>query len=91
MKTYGERRFSTAILDFGIIWKLVVSFTPRLLFSLGKSPWHLFGRALGEPWELSGSCGYRNICFLASGPLAVGIRYPVSLKENLYLKFIVKF
>jgi hypothetical protein len=34
----GEWRYSSTILDLGIRWRLVVSFTPLLLYPRGKSP-----------------------------------------------------
>jgi hypothetical protein len=34
-----EKRYSSTILDLGTRWRSVVSFTPRPLHLLGKSPW----------------------------------------------------
>jgi hypothetical protein len=34
------------ILDLGTRWRWVVSFTPRPLYTQGKSPWYLLDRRL---------------------------------------------
>jgi hypothetical protein len=41
------------ILCLGTIWKWVVSFTPRPLYSHGKSPWYPLDRRLGGPQSSS--------------------------------------
>jgi hypothetical protein len=66
MKTYGERRYSTTILDLGTRWRWVVSFTPRPLYSRGKSPRYSFNRKLGGPRSQSGRYGER-IFFAPAG------------------------
>jgi hypothetical protein len=60
------------ILDFGIIWRWVVSFTPRLLYPQGKSPWYPLDRRLGGPQNRSESGGEEK----NSQPLP-GIEHPI--------------
>jgi hypothetical protein len=45
------------IFDLGTRWRWVVSFTPRLLYSHGKSPWYPLSRRVGEPQNRSGRGG----------------------------------
>jgi hypothetical protein len=54
MKTLGSGGIAPRILDFGIRWRWVVSFTPRPLYPQGKSPWYPLDRRLGEPQSRSG-------------------------------------
>jgi hypothetical protein len=42
------------IIDFGTRWRWVVSFTPRPLYSQGKTPWYPLYRKLGMPQRRSG-------------------------------------
>jgi hypothetical protein len=50
MKTYwGTGSIAPRIFDLGTRWRWVVSFTPRLLYPRGKSPWYPFDRRLGGP------------------------------------------
>jgi len=48
------------ILDLGTRWRWVVSFTPRPLYSQGKSPWYPLGRKLGGPHRWSGRSGEKK-------------------------------
>jgi hypothetical protein len=43
----GSGGITPRILDLGTRWRWVVSFTPRLLYPQGKSPWYPLGRRLG--------------------------------------------
>jgi hypothetical protein len=54
------------ILDLGSRWRWVVSFTPRPLYSQGKSPWYPLDRRLGGPQSRSGRGGEeKNLkCFM---------------------------
>jgi len=48
VKTYwGSGGIAPPFLDLGIRWRWVVSFTPRPLYSQGKSPWQPLDRRLG--------------------------------------------
>jgi hypothetical protein len=49
------------ILDLGTRWRWVVSFTPRPLYSHGKSPWYLLDRKLGGPQSRSGRGQKKNL------------------------------
>jgi hypothetical protein len=40
-------RRPSRILDFGIVWRWAVSFTPQPLYPQGKSPWYPLDRKLG--------------------------------------------
>jgi hypothetical protein len=44
-----EYRYSLIIVDFGITWRLVISFTLRPLYLRGKRAPHLFVRVEGGP------------------------------------------
>jgi hypothetical protein len=58
MKTYwGSRGIAPRILDLGSRWRRVVSFTPRPLYSQGKSPRYPLDRRLGGPQSRSGRGG----------------------------------
>jgi len=58
MKTYwGSWGIAPHILDLGIRWRWVVSFTPRSFYSQGKSPWYPLDRRLGGPESCSGCSG----------------------------------
>jgi hypothetical protein len=58
MKAYwGNRGIVPRILDLGTRWRWVVSFTPRPLYSQGKSLWHSLDRRLGGPQIRSGQGG----------------------------------
>jgi hypothetical protein len=48
------------ILDLGIGWRWVVSFTFLPLYPQGKSPWYPFRRRLGEPQNRSDMVSKRN-------------------------------
>jgi hypothetical protein len=54
MKAYWRSGgISPLILDPGIRWMWVVSFTPRPLYPHGKSPWYPLDRRLGGPQNQS--------------------------------------
>jgi hypothetical protein len=58
MKTYwGNDGIALRILDLGTRWRLVVSFTPRQLYSQRKSLRYPLDRRLGGPQTSSGSGG----------------------------------
>jgi hypothetical protein len=57
MRTYGEWRYSSIILDPGTRWRWVVGFTPRPLYPRGESPGYPLDRKLGGPQNRSGRCG----------------------------------
>jgi hypothetical protein len=56
MKTYGEWMYSSTILDAGIRWRWVVSYTARPLYLRGKTPRYALDRRLGAPQSWSGRC-----------------------------------
>jgi hypothetical protein len=65
----GKWRYGSNIFDLGSWWRWVVSFTPLLLYSLGKSPRYLFDRRLGGPQSPSGSCEEKkNLVLLGIEP-----------------------
>jgi len=47
MKSYWGGGITPSILELGTTWRLVVSFTPRLLYLQEKSPWYPLDRRLG--------------------------------------------
>jgi hypothetical protein len=50
MKTYwGSRGIALRIMNLDTRWRWVVSFTPRPLYSRGKSPWNPLDSRLGGP------------------------------------------
>jgi hypothetical protein len=54
MKAYwGSGGVAPRILNLGTRWRWVVSFTPRPLYTQGKSPWYLLDRRLGGPQSRS--------------------------------------
>jgi hypothetical protein len=53
----GSGSITPRILNLGIRWRWVVSFTPRPLYPLGKSCWCPLNRRMGEPQSRSGCCG----------------------------------
>jgi hypothetical protein len=58
MKTYwGSGGIVPGILYLSTGWRLVVSFTPWLLYPQGKSPWYPLDRRLGGPQNCSGYGG----------------------------------
>jgi len=58
MKTYwGSRDIAPRILNLGAKWRLVVSFTPRPLYSRGKNTRYALDRTLGGPHSRSGRDG----------------------------------
>jgi hypothetical protein len=65
MKTcgWGDWKYSSTILDLGIRWRWVVSFTPRRLYSRGQSPWCVLDRRFGGSQSRFGRCGERKILY----------------------------
>jgi hypothetical protein len=62
MKTYwGNWSIAPRILNLSTKWRRVVSFTPRPLYSLEKSPWCPLDRRLGGPKSRSGRGGEEKI------------------------------
>jgi hypothetical protein len=58
MKAYwGSGGIDPSVLDIGIRWRLVVSFTPRPLRPQGKSFWYPLDRRLGGLQNRSGHSG----------------------------------
>jgi hypothetical protein len=57
MMAYWGGGIAPRILDLGIRWSWVVSFTPRPLYSQGKSPWYPLDRRLGGSQSRSGRGG----------------------------------
>jgi hypothetical protein len=55
-----EWRYSSVILCLGTRWRWEVSFTPRPLYSRGKSLRYPLDRRLGGPQSRSGPCGEEN-------------------------------
>jgi hypothetical protein len=53
---WGCGGIAAHILNFGTRWRWVASFTPRPLYSRGKSPWYPLNRRLGGPQSWAG-CG----------------------------------
>jgi hypothetical protein len=56
MKKYGEWMYSSSILNLSTRW-WAISFTPRPLYTEGKSLRYPLDRRLGGPQNLSGRCG----------------------------------
>jgi hypothetical protein len=89
MKAYWESGgIAPHILDVGIRWRWVVSFTLRPLYPQRKSPWYPLGRRLGGPKCRSGRGGEEK----NSQPLAgfeppiiqtVAQRYTIELSQLL--------
>jgi hypothetical protein len=58
MKAYrGSGGIAPGILDLVTRWRWVISFTSRLLYPQGKSPWYPLDRRLGAPYRRSGRSG----------------------------------
>jgi hypothetical protein len=61
MKAYWvSGGIASRILDHGIRWRWVISFTPLLLYPHGKSPWYPLVRRLGGPQNRRGRGGEEN-------------------------------
>jgi hypothetical protein len=58
---WGSGGIAPRILDFGTRWRWVASFTPRPLYSQGKSPWYPLDRRLGGPQNRSERGGKEKI------------------------------
>jgi hypothetical protein len=54
---WGSGDTAPCIFYLGSRWRWVVSFTPRPLYSQGKSPWYPLDRRLGGPYSRSGRGG----------------------------------
>jgi hypothetical protein len=67
----GERMYRSTFLDLGTIWRWVVTFTPRMLYSLGKCPWFPNYRRLSGPQSRSEQHGEVKILY------PIGTRTPV--------------
>jgi len=79
MKKYcGSRGIAPCILNLGIRWGWVVSFTPRPLYPQGNSPWYTLDRSLGRPQSRSWRGGEEKQ--IPSLPLP-GIEYRLSIPE----------
>jgi hypothetical protein len=67
MKAYRRSgSIAPRILDLGTRWRRVASYTPRLLYPQGKSPWYPFDRWVGGTWSRSGYGGKeKNSCVCA--------------------------
>jgi hypothetical protein len=56
-----------AFFDLGTRWSAVVSFTPRLLYPQGESPWYSLCRRLGGLQNLSGRGGEEKKILASTG------------------------
>jgi hypothetical protein len=54
---YRSGGIAPRILDIGTRWRWVVSFTPRLFYRQGKSPWYPLDRKLSGTQSRSGRGG----------------------------------
>jgi hypothetical protein len=92
MKTYGA---VGVFLTSAVVWRWVVSFTPRPLCPRGKSPRYPFDRRLGGPRSRSGWCGeeknlaLRGIDPGPSSPSLCRLSYPGSQLYTLQLYDLV--
>jgi hypothetical protein len=82
---YGLWRYSSTILELGIRWRWVVSFTPWLLYTRGKSPRYPLVRRMCGPQSRSERYGQQNTR-LELNPS----RQPVALPTELSLRFSSK-
>jgi hypothetical protein len=57
---WGSGCIAPRIFHLGTRWRQVVSFTPRLLYLQGKSPWYPLDRRLGGPPSRYGPGGEKN-------------------------------
>jgi hypothetical protein len=73
MAYWGSEGIAPRILDLGTRWRWAVSFTPRSLYTKGKSPWYPLDRRLGGPQSQSGHIGEEK----NSQPLA-GLESPIT-------------
>jgi hypothetical protein len=101
MKTYwGRGVIATLILDLGTSCRWVVSFTPRALYTQGKSPWYPLDRRLGGPQSRSGRGGEEkfprprqesesNLRTPIVQPIAQ--RFPLSYHGSRYGKYLTKY
>jgi hypothetical protein len=61
MKAYwGSEGIAPRIIDLGTRWNWGAIFTPRPLYSQGKSPWYPLDRRRGRPQSQSGRGGEEN-------------------------------
>jgi hypothetical protein len=94
LKTYwGSGGIAPRILDLGIRWKWVVSFTPRPLYPRSKSPRHPLDLRLGGPPSRSGrggeekipcSCRESNPSRLVRSLVTILTELPQLLYEGIY-------
>jgi hypothetical protein len=64
-----ESRYSSTILDLGIRWRWIVSFTPLPLYPRGNGLRFPLDGRLGEPQSRSGCCGEeKNVALLGIEP-----------------------
>jgi hypothetical protein len=86
----GSGGITARILDLGIRWRWVVSFTPRPLYPQEKGPWYPLDRRLGVPHSRSGSGGEeKNPLPGFEHPIIqpVAQRYTTELSRLLSLKY----
>jgi hypothetical protein len=74
---WGSWGTAPSILDLGIRWRLIVSFTLQPLYPQGKSPWYPLGRRLGGPQSRSGGGGEEKNSQLLPG-LELTIIQPIA-------------
>jgi hypothetical protein len=63
----GELRYSCIILDLGIRWRSMISFTPLPLYPQGKSPRYPLHDGLAGRQSQSGRCGVEKDCLSLPG------------------------
>jgi hypothetical protein len=80
----GEWRYSSTILDVGLSWRRVVSFTTQPLYPRGKSARYPLGRSVGGPQNRSRRCGKEKILPLSGLELRpLGHPAQLCLSNNL--------
>jgi len=84
MKAYwGNEGIAPRIFDLGTRCRWMVSFTPRLLYLQGKTPWYPFDRRLGGPKSRPGRDGEEK----NSQPL-LGFELPITQLHSIYTTFL---
>jgi hypothetical protein len=88
MKAYwGSGGIAPRILDLGTRWNCVVSFTARILYPQGNSPWYPLDRRLSGLQNRSGRGGEENSQLLSGLELpifqAVAQRYTTELSWDV--------
>jgi hypothetical protein len=62
LRSMGEWRYNSTILALSCTWRCVVSFTPQLLYPMGKCLWYPLDKRLGEPQTgLDDVCRYAKL------------------------------